>query len=76
MRKSKYRYLIWQSIQTNEWHLTVKSRTNGKIIMTTEGYKSKKSAEKVFDNLCVDFCFDSPPKEIEYAKVKQLTANG
>ena len=53
--KSKYRYIIWQSITTKQWHLSVKSRANGKVIMTTEGYKSKKSAETVFDNLYSDF---------------------
>lgn len=61
-QKSKYRYIVWKSNATNKWHLTVSSRQNNKVIMTTEGYSSKATAVRVFETLLLD------EKTLEYEK--------
>lgn len=66
--KCKYRFLVKPSID-GQWIAQVLSAKNGQVILTSETYKSSRSAQRAINNLVQSF-FNCKTYEIQVEKQK------
>lgn len=51
--KAKYSIQLWKGID-KQWYWHITSTVNGQIILTSEGYKSKRNAKKSIEKWVTD----------------------